>query len=189
MTDHSPFSCPRCAERLFIGVSHDVAMHACGRCGGLWLDNEDSTTVVGALRSDVLWLADQASKRSDPAVGDSAEPLTCVECKKRLTRKEVVRARVEVDFCHEHGTWFDAGELRKVSMALATARAYAKKRAPRPLDLGPLPDFRSDPAQRLLSKLSDGVIPETGEYGPAVAAAGVFKIIATVLSVIGEADT
>ncbi|PKN39666.1 MAG: hypothetical protein CVU63_14835 [Deltaproteobacteria bacterium HGW-Deltaproteobacteria-20] len=39
MSDFSPYSCPRCAGRMQVGRAPDAVLHACGRCGGIWIDN------------------------------------------------------------------------------------------------------------------------------------------------------
>lgn len=56
---------------------------------------------------------------------DAAGPVHCPACHDPLQRFQVTRARIELDACGRHGTWFDRGELVKVARELAVERAYA----------------------------------------------------------------
>lgn len=59
------------------------------------------------------------------ATVDTAAQAHCPLCHLPLHRFHVTRARIELDACGSHGTWFDRGELGKVARQLAVERAYA----------------------------------------------------------------
>lgn len=69
-------------------------------------------------------MAEVAALHARTAV-DTALAAHCPECHTPLHRFQVTRARVELDACGAHGTWFDRGELGKVLRELAVERAYA----------------------------------------------------------------
>jgi len=56
---------------------------------------------------------------------DAAAPVHCPACHDPLQRFQVTRARIELDACGRHGTWFDRGELVRVGRELVIERAYA----------------------------------------------------------------
>jgi len=116
-------TCPRCHGALHFGSTKSGPMYGCGVCGGIWLDRAMSERLTRALDSDTLALADSASHHARKRVETSA-PLTCPSCAGSLTRRTVANARVEVDACPDHGTWFDRDELQKVARGFAAARAY-----------------------------------------------------------------
>jgi Zn-finger nucleic acid-binding protein len=98
-------------------------MHGCGHCGGIWLNCEMSDRLTRSLDSDTLMLADSASHHARARV-ETAAALTCPSCGRSLVRQNVAKARVEVDACPDHGTWFDRDELQKAARAFAAGRAY-----------------------------------------------------------------
>ncbi len=104
--------CPRCEEPLVAFELNGVEIDRCVTCGGTWLD-------AGELE----WLVEQAG--IDPGIVSQAlhagrrdsqrTRLKCPRCRRRM-RLTVVGEDppVELDRCvHEHGLWFDRGEVRK----------------------------------------------------------------------------
>jgi Zn-finger nucleic acid-binding protein len=98
-------------------------MYGCGACGGIWLDRAMSERLTRALDPDALALADAASQHACAQV-DLSPALACPRCRSALARHDVGGARVHVDSCATHGTWFDRDELQKVARAFSVARAY-----------------------------------------------------------------
>lgn len=95
-------------------------MHACPQCGGVWLDNDNATRMVQAYEADALALADQAASGARGASNTAIAGIPCAVCS---TAMQVCRVyEVDVDVCSQHGTWFDAHELRAVSTAMARSR-------------------------------------------------------------------
>lgn len=80
--------------------------------------------VAHALEPELHTMAEVAAQHARAAV-DVALPAHCPECHAALHRFLVTRARIELDACGTHGTWFDRGELGKVARELAVERAYA----------------------------------------------------------------
>jgi Zn-finger nucleic acid-binding protein len=110
--------CPRCHLMLFVGTASGAAVHACGRCGGLWLDAQASARVERTHCAETMRLAESASKSAALPI-DTAPMLACPVCHMPLSRTRIAQAWLDVDRCAAHGTWFDRDELARVARALS----------------------------------------------------------------------
>lgn len=119
----STLYCPRCRNPLTARPVQGGAGHACGGCGGIWLDSGASQEVNRALCEHAVALAESASATAPWRIDVTAR-LGCPACGKLLERYPVPVARIELDHCREHGTWFDRDELGHVCRAMAVKRAY-----------------------------------------------------------------
>jgi len=140
MSDFSPYSCPRCGGRMQIGRAPDAVLHACGRCGGIWIDNAATRRVVeGKLSEDAQRLARAVDVHPAPtiqsdayrqeATQDRGRP-RCPVCGDALVQVLTDEARhgiagVQLDVCPAHGTWFDRRELHVLAQS-ASIRDLAK---------------------------------------------------------------
>jgi Zn-finger nucleic acid-binding protein len=128
--------CPRCGTELGERLSGRATLLACRDCGGVWLAPESARKVVehvqGALALIVLSERVAGSSR---ALVDRAKAICCPFDAEPLARVEV--DGVDVDVCRVHGTWFDAGEVRRIANAY-TAQLEAQR---------PLPQRDSTPAE------------------------------------------
>jgi len=118
-TVHAPW-CPRCRIALSFGQARNVTLYGCGQCGGVWLDNACATRMVQAYEADALAMADRASQSARAATDTSVKGIPCAACDAPMEVRRIYE--VDVDMCSQHGTWFDAHELRKVADAMALAR-------------------------------------------------------------------
>jgi Zn-finger nucleic acid-binding protein len=142
-----------------------VAAAACGRCGGVWLD-----------RATLDALARDGGHQAGAALQDQEGARRCPVCGALMARTEFGRGLgLVVDVCGEHGTWFDAGELRQVMQhraaplpdlgdpeqwRAARARldeetAAAAARLPRPSRLRLVGDIAGDVLRPLLHLITD----------------------------------
>ncbi len=111
-------NCPRCEA----GLSRiDVGTHTvqeCTRCGGLWVDKdtfqqictreEEQEAVLGRVEG-----ADAGITDAKPAAERAYVP--CPECGKLMNRRQFAGcSRVILDWCREHGMWFDRHELHQI---------------------------------------------------------------------------
>jgi Zn-finger nucleic acid-binding protein len=111
--------CPRCNVDLFSGRAPDVTMHACGRCGGVWLDNENTGVALKqGLSAHAKDLLAKVATNATTDVDKSA-PIACPVCANALMR--VNKDNIEVDICGQHGTWFDRTELYRLGGSMAPA--------------------------------------------------------------------
>lgn len=120
-------ACPRCARSLQLVEAGAGSAWGCDGCGGVLLDDAAFAHVREAGYALIVERAGR-SYVDVPAVDESA-PLQCPECAKPMQR--TLLDEIPVDFCREHGTWFDAQELLAVALALSRARR-ASQRAPAP---------------------------------------------------------
>jgi Zn-finger nucleic acid-binding protein len=111
--------CPRCSVALFEGLAAEAILHGCGACGGIWLDNAASSRIVNAVQPGLTAMSDKAARAKKVDV-DAKKPAQCPIDGAPLERVDV--KGVEVDVCKVHGTWFDAGEVRRVGEAFQSAR-------------------------------------------------------------------
>jgi Zn-finger nucleic acid-binding protein len=103
----------------------------CERCAGLWLAPAELRTLVTRVNAG----AAQAREILGPLKGKTAAGLmpdsssgplyrACVVCTQRMNRTRFAgRAGVIVDYCKDHGVWFDAHELARALEAVAAGSA------------------------------------------------------------------
>lgn len=102
--------CPACKETLVILELHEIEVDYCTNCKGIWLD-------AGELG---LMLDDETEKakliQSLEIVYDSNEKkLKCPICKDKMEKVKHKDVDTVTDKCiHNHGIWFDKGELEEI---------------------------------------------------------------------------
>ncbi len=116
--DHSVTPCPRCRVGLFGVRAGAIDVHGCGICGGIWLDNAGSLAITQRHDPHVSALAARAETNA-VIRGARTEPIDCPICNQRMQRVNAAQL-AELDVCQEHGTWFDAGEPRRIVSAYHT---------------------------------------------------------------------
>lgn len=172
--------CPRCDDVLEGQLIGQCLIDECPSCHGIWMDAEALERLVEqAAESSVSPFAGTA-RRGDSgtqATGSTTLPpggqmyVKCPECEQLMNRKMFARgAKVIIDRCRSHGTWFDAGELPAVVDFVAHGGlGEARKREMRELE-----EARRRQQSRL--PMSSG-LPHLGEHeihreSPVVAALG-----------------
>lgn len=106
--------CPHCRKRLVGAEVGEVTLHGCGGCGGIWVDNASARRVLASPTQTLSVLAQRAAKN---ATGGARQPRpTCASCPAILDKVRV--HGIELDICHDHGTWFDALELSRLTAVL-----------------------------------------------------------------------
>lgn len=115
--------CPRCAAPLRPLRSRSIEMLGCHQCGGVWLDNASSKRVIDTLCDDTIDKSESLARFAQRPP-DRAQDIACPSCRNPLQRWTVPEANVDVDWCGEHGTWFDKDELAVVARTYAARRAY-----------------------------------------------------------------
>jgi Zn-finger nucleic acid-binding protein len=113
--DAAGLPCPHCRGALAAVRVGPTSVRECGGSGGLWLDN----TAFDALCAD---RERQASVLAFPAAAAAPAPAdtriryrSCPECGTLMHRTNFQRVSgVVLDVCRQHGTWFDADELRRI---------------------------------------------------------------------------
>ena len=117
--------CPRCNAPLFEGTANQLILNGCGKCGGVWLDNNASRAVIESINQALLGLTDRAA-RAAKTKPDLSKPAKCPLDGEEL--EHVTVKGVEIDVCAAHGTWFDAGEVRRLAVAFNVSRIEEEER-------------------------------------------------------------
>lgn len=99
-------------------------MHACGSCGGVFLDVAAASRFWSALPADAWQLAANASQHA-PAAADVRGVARCPVCRAEMRRAMVAAAGVEIDDCPPHGLWYDRHELTAIAHAVHRLREAA----------------------------------------------------------------
>jgi len=112
-------TCPVCGDEQKL-VSRalggrGITVLECGTCAGLWLGKEVFRLLEKEARERATSLSDERAGHVPPLPGARQRgPLyrPCVICGSLMHRRNYGRrSGVILDMCHEHGLWFDAGEL------------------------------------------------------------------------------
>jgi len=114
--------CPRCRVGLHVGEADQLTLHACGRCGGVWLAPHDADKLLS-------WVSVQPWR----------EPvdIACAQCKAPMQGRFLSEPNVVVDACPGHGVWFDHRELETLAGAVAKKRGRQAPAMPHPTGAGP----------------------------------------------------
>jgi Zn-finger nucleic acid-binding protein len=106
----------------------------CGACSGIWLDNAACQLLIAGEISDaareLLHRAAQREPVAEEKAGyrEAARPsadaaMGCPVCRAAMTpyetKPEAHGARVKLDVCPAHGTWFDHGEAWALFQAVS----------------------------------------------------------------------
>lgn len=121
----SKLRCPRCSHGLSSAAANDVEVRACGKCGGIWLDNPASVRLFTLLDRPTLCAARDADISGKGKTVDTAAVARCPVCDAPMARTESEAASVFIDRCAEHGTWFDRNELITVARAIKEKRGLS----------------------------------------------------------------
>lgn len=116
-------ACPRCNVYLTPAPAGPHQMHGCTQCGGVWLCSQGTQQLGQALDRALQQTSSQFAQHAR-AQADQTQRIYCPACRKALEHGEVSSQRVVLDWCDEHGTWFDPGELQRVAQAVAVSKAY-----------------------------------------------------------------
>jgi Zn-finger nucleic acid-binding protein len=99
-----------------------ISVHHCTKCVGIWLDTATCTLLMTQAPQALLRIAHDLSWQKAEAAQLAADyELMCPECAEIMQKLDVGSAAVRIDACGIHGTWFDAGELTKVTRSMRRA--------------------------------------------------------------------
>ena len=128
-------SCPRCVCPLEARAVGSHTLHTCGGCGGLWVDRDSFQDICSREEEQEAVLG---YTLPDSATGVEGKPprtySPCPVCGKLMNHKQFASSSgVVLDWCREHGSWFDRQELHRVASfirggGLRRARELEKER-------------------------------------------------------------
>jgi len=148
----SDLRCPRCSLML----KDDVLGPTCSQCKGVFIDHGALAALVAEADSNRTPGPFTRLKPFDPDV----RSFPCPTCRMDMDRSAFgQRSGIFVDACHEHGTWFDVGELDDALrfvrvVGLDAVRAAQDKPVPPP-HAPPVDDVRHAQADLAVELLSE----------------------------------
>ena len=135
--DAAPLPCPRKCGAMRPVRFGGADMYLCDTCSGLWVDPETLQHLVqDRLKPAPLVGTGIATPAPTQVKLEHVQYAPCPVCKTLMNRINFAHASgVIVDVCTNHGTWFDADELRRVlefitAGGLEAARARELRQTP-----------------------------------------------------------
>jgi len=114
-SNHGLAHCPRCYHKLLPTHLKGGTLQSCKHCSGLWLPNAIIDNLHRRSGSSYRQLKRLNTKkfkgRSRPKL-DLHDLVDCPECGDLMKRKAYRKSHpVVIDYCDNHGIWFDRNEL------------------------------------------------------------------------------
>lgn len=109
--------CPRCRVGMDAVTIGKAPLRECPRCEGIWADATalEQICTDREQQSAVLGVASTLPETRGVELEKNLRYVPCPVCEKLMNRVNFVRcSNVVVDVCHQHGTWFDREELRRI---------------------------------------------------------------------------
>lgn len=128
--------CPRCDLDLLLLAAGNKQLFECPGCGGLWVDKDTLQQICTEReKQQAVMGLDFASHPTTATPGRNERTyVPCPVCRKLMNRKNFADCSgIIVDWCRDHGTWFDRDELKNVVQfilggGLAKSRDVEKSR-------------------------------------------------------------
>jgi Zn-finger nucleic acid-binding protein len=109
----SALACPACKHALEPFRGGPGQLLDCGRCGGQFVEHALLRELLE--RREVLGSAVPHHTRRENPLTQPVRYVPCPACQNFMNRRNFGKTSgIIVDMCHQHGTWFDAGELPRV---------------------------------------------------------------------------
>jgi Zn-finger nucleic acid-binding protein len=144
--------CPRCAGvALTRRPLADTSVDECARCRGVFV----AQTIVERVAKDLTLRAAISDTFAGGAVVEplGVNALRCPRCKIGMRRQELARdAKVWIDVCGAHGTWFDARELPAMVALVARKR---QEKPPKRDESEPVKDLSEDYGTSVLGTIAE----------------------------------
>ena len=112
-----PLRCPRCETNLAPYSVGKNSLCMCSGCGGLWVDKtvfqsictrEEEQEAVLTFQPELLKTASTPERKPQRAY------IPCPECGKLMNHKNFSGSGTVLDWCRDHGSWFDRNELQQI---------------------------------------------------------------------------
>ena len=126
-------NCPVCSEPMYHDKRGGVEIDVCAK-HGIWLDKKELYHITEDARRDediAFWEDWFRTAVSTPT--DHDRKLGCPICGKPMTLEKY--EGVVIDYCTDHGTWLDSGELDAILNNLRLDPSYLRGVALRLKDL------------------------------------------------------
>jgi Zn-finger nucleic acid-binding protein len=115
--DISAASCPRCSVKMFAVKVGKTGVGECRKCGGLWVDAESFEQICRDREDQEQILGPAAPVKDRPKIETPPGRMyvPCPVCAKLMNRINFGNCSgVIIDWCKDHGSWFDKDELSHI---------------------------------------------------------------------------
>ncbi len=110
--------CPRCDSALSCMRVGRTEIQECLQCGGVWLTNETFQDICNRQEEQEAILNFRSQDEAAPAKGPlkvARAYVPCPVCRKLMNREQFAGCSgVVLDWCRNHGSWFDRRELQQI---------------------------------------------------------------------------
>lgn len=110
--------CPRCEIGLRLATVGKQSLNMCDRCGGLWVDKNTFQDICTKQEDQEAVLGFQVEPQAPPGTREHKTRrayIPCPQCGKLMNQKNFSDCSgVVLDWCRDHGSWFDRIELQQV---------------------------------------------------------------------------
>jgi len=114
----SDLKCPTCKQALVGTLVGQHSLHECLQCGGLWIDKhsfQDICTREEEQEAVLRFRFEEKAETNGVRHKRKRAYIPCPECGKLMNHKNFSRnSGVVLDWCRDHGSWFDRNELQKI---------------------------------------------------------------------------
>lgn len=101
-------NCPKCNSVMELVRYQEVEIDRCVKCGGLWLDNHESSLLTLDWVTGFLDTGDLSIGESQ----DEIDEICCPRCGDRMENYfDLENSQISYEVCVRHGKFFDAGEF------------------------------------------------------------------------------
>jgi Zn-finger nucleic acid-binding protein len=110
--------CPRCENKLAPVAVGNHSLNVCEKCGGIWVDKSSFQDICMQEESQEAVLGFELKTSDEPST-QKRKPrrayIPCPKCGKLMNHKNFSHCSgVVLDWCREHGNWFDRNELQQI---------------------------------------------------------------------------
>jgi Zn-finger nucleic acid-binding protein len=109
--------CPRCETRLVVCSVGKNLLNTCPKCGGLWVGKTAFQNICTREEEQEAVLGFQFDPPRPAAFNEHRKQrvyIPCPECGKLMNHKNFSGSGTVLDWCRDHGNWFDREELRQI---------------------------------------------------------------------------
>jgi Zn-finger nucleic acid-binding protein len=112
------YRCPRCEANLAPIIVGKHSLQICEQCGGLWADKNAFQAICSHEEDQEAVLSFQSEASLSQPVPEPKRRrayVPCPQCGKLMNQKNFSGCSgVVLDWCRDHGSWFDKDELRQI---------------------------------------------------------------------------
>jgi Zn-finger nucleic acid-binding protein len=112
----SPRVCPRGCGALRVIRLGGIELEECQECGGMWIHRGVFRRLYAEEERGSIVLGPELTAHPvHPRTTETVRYIPCPDCGRLMNRINFAkRSGIILDGCAQHGTWFDADELRRV---------------------------------------------------------------------------